>query len=169
MSWALWDFGSTGLNAVVVTFVFSIYLTNAVGDGLPGETTPTSWLGWALGAAGWWSRCWRRRRGVGRRPWRRRTTLAALSAMSVALTVAMSVVREDYRYLALGLLLVAAVSACNDLAAVPYNAMLRQLSTPQTSGQISGIGFGQAISAALYCCWWSISYSCPATATTPVC
>ena len=33
LSWALWDFGSTGLNAVVVTFVFSIYLTNAVGDG----------------------------------------------------------------------------------------------------------------------------------------
>jgi UMF1 family MFS transporter len=52
VSWALWDFGSTGLNAVVVTFVFSIYLTNAVGDGLPGDISPTSWLGWALGGAG---------------------------------------------------------------------------------------------------------------------
>lgn len=52
LSWAVWDFGSTGLNAVVVTFVFSIYLTNAVGDGLPGEISATSWLGWALGAAG---------------------------------------------------------------------------------------------------------------------
>ncbi|HEX9833692.1 MAG TPA: MFS transporter, partial [Mycobacterium sp.] len=41
-----------------------------------------------------------------------------------------------------GLVLVAAVSACNDLATVPYNAMLRQLSTPQTSGQISGFGLG---------------------------
>jgi UMF1 family MFS transporter len=143
VSWALWDFGSTGLNAVVVTFVFSIYLTNAVGDGLPGETTPTSWLGWALGAAGAVVALLAPATGVWvDAPWRRRTTLAALSAMSVALTVAMSVVREDYRYLALGLLLVAAVSACNDLAAVPYNAMLRQLSTPQTSGQISGIGFG---------------------------
>ena len=52
LSWALWDFGATGLNAVVVTFVFSIYLTNTVGDDLPGDTSPTSWLGWALGGAG---------------------------------------------------------------------------------------------------------------------
>ena len=65
-----------------------------------------------------------------------------LSALAVALTLAMSLIRDDYRYLALGLVLVAAASACNDLATVPYNAMLRQLSTPQTSGQISGFGLG---------------------------
>ncbi|HEX2213280.1 MAG TPA: MFS transporter, partial [Mycobacterium sp.] len=52
LSWALWDFGATGLNAMVVTFVFSVYLTSTVGDDLPGDTSPSSWLGWALGAAG---------------------------------------------------------------------------------------------------------------------
>jgi UMF1 family MFS transporter len=37
--------------------------------------------------------------------------------------------------------LLAATAACGDLASVPYNAMLRQLSTPQTSGRISGLGW----------------------------
>lgn len=143
LSWAIWDFGSTGLNAVVVTFVFSIYLTNAVGDGLPGEISATSWLGWALGAAGLVVALLAPLTGVWvETPWRRRRALATLSVMSVVSTAAMSVVREDWRYLALGLFLVAATSACNDLAGVPYNAMMRQLSTPRTSGQISGFGLG---------------------------
>ena len=40
------------MNAIVVTFVFSVYLTGTVGDDLPGETTPQSWLGWALALSG---------------------------------------------------------------------------------------------------------------------
>jgi UMF1 family MFS transporter len=36
ISWALWDFGATGVNAIVVTFVFSVYLTSSVGHDLPG-------------------------------------------------------------------------------------------------------------------------------------
>jgi UMF1 family MFS transporter len=143
VSWALWDFGSTGLNAVVVTFVFSIYLTNAVGEGLPGDASPTSWLGWALGSAGLVVALLAPVTGVWvEPPRRRRNTLAVLTVVAIALTVAMSAVRADYHYLALGLVLVAGVSACNDVATVPYNAMLRQLSTPQTSGQISGFGMG---------------------------
>ena len=31
-----------GVNAIVVTFVFSVYLTGQVGAGLPGPTTPAS-------------------------------------------------------------------------------------------------------------------------------
>ena len=42
---------STGLNAIVVTFVFSVYLTDAVGDDLPGGASPTSWLGSGAGAS----------------------------------------------------------------------------------------------------------------------
>ena len=34
LAWALWDCGSTGLNAIVVTFVFSVYLTKTVGAAL---------------------------------------------------------------------------------------------------------------------------------------
>jgi len=31
LAWALWDCGSTATNAIVVTFVFSVYLTGTVG------------------------------------------------------------------------------------------------------------------------------------------
>ncbi|BBY41818.1 MFS transporter [Mycolicibacterium celeriflavum] len=143
VSWALWDFGATGLNAVVVTFVFSIYLTNSVGDDLPGDISATSWLGWALGLAGLVVALLAPVTGVWvDAPWRRRRVLAVLSATAVVLIASTSFVRDDYRYLALGLLLMGCASACNELATVPYNAMLRQLSTPQTSGQISGFGLG---------------------------
>jgi UMF1 family MFS transporter len=143
ISWALWDFGATGLNAMVVTFVFSVYLTSAVGDDLPGTSSPASWLGWALGLAGAVVAVLAPVTGVWvDAPWRRRRTLALLTAVAVALTATMSVIRDDWHYLLPGLLLLAGASACNELATVPYNAMLRQLSTPQTSGQISGMGFG---------------------------
>ena len=58
------------------------------------------------------------------------------------LTAAMSLIRDDYHYLWPGLVLLACTAACSELATVPYNAMLRQLSTPQTSGRISGFGSG---------------------------
>ena len=52
----------------------------------------------------------------------------------------MSLIRADYHYLWPGLVLLACTAACSDLATVPYNAMLRQLSTGENSGRISGLG-----------------------------
>lgn len=143
ISWALWDFGATGLNAMVVTFVFSVYLTSSVGDTLPGDSSPASWLGWALGLAGLVVALLAPVTGVWvDAPWRRRRVLAMLTALAAVSTAGMSFIRDDWHYLLPGLVLLAGASACNELATVPYNAMLRQLSTPQTSGQISGMGIG---------------------------
>ncbi|MBV9352397.1 MAG: MFS transporter, partial [Mycobacterium sp.] len=64
-----------------------------------------------------------------------------LTALAVAMTNAMSLIRDDPDYLWPGLALLAVTAACTDLASVPYNAMLRQLSTPATSGRISGFGW----------------------------
>jgi UMF1 family MFS transporter len=72
---------------------------------------------------------------------RRRLALAVLTGLVVALTSAMSLIRDEPGYLWPGLALLAATAACTDLASVPYNAMLRQVSTPRTSGRISGFGF----------------------------
>ena len=142
VAWALWDCGSTGLSAIVVTFVFSVYLTRSVGDDLPGGTSPASLLGWALFFSGATVAVLAPVIGV----WvdaahRRRRTLAVLTAMVVLLTSAMSLIRDDARYLLAGLLLLGFTAACNDLASVPYNAMLRQLTTPKTSGRVSGFGW----------------------------
>lgn len=140
-AWALWDLGATGLNAIVITFVFSVYLTRAVGDDLPGDTSPASWLGRALALAGIAVALLAPVTGVWvDAPWRRRRVLAVLTGAVVVLTSAMSLIRDDHRYLWPGLILLGCTAACSDLATVPYNAMLRQLSTPQTSGRVSGLG-----------------------------
>jgi UMF1 family MFS transporter len=142
LAWALWDCGSTGVGAIVVTFVFSVYLTRSVGDDPPGGTTPAGLLGWALFFSGATVAVLAPVIGVWvDAPHRRRKTLGVLTAMVVLLTAAMSLIRDDPRYLLAGLLLLGFTAACNDLASVPYNAMLRQLTTPATYGKVSGFGW----------------------------
>ena len=143
LAWALWDVGATGVNAIVVTFVFSVYLTGTVGDDLPSATTPQSWLFRALALSGLVVALLAPVTGIWvDAPWRRRRVLAVLTGLVVLLTSAMSLIRDDYHYLWPGLVLLACAAACSELATVPYNAMLRQLSTPETSGRISGFGWG---------------------------
>jgi UMF1 family MFS transporter len=109
LSWALWDFGATGVNAIVVTFVFSVYLTSSVGHDLPGETSPASWLGRALALAGLVVALLAPITGVWvDAPWRRRRVLAVLTGAVVLLTAAMSLIRDDYHYLWIGLVLLPA-------------------------------------------------------------
>lgn len=142
VAWAMWDCGSTGLNAIVTTFVFSVYLTSAVGQGLPGGTSPASWLGRAGAVAGLTIGVLAPVVGVWvESPHRRRVALSVLTGTAVALTCAMFLIRDDPRYLWAGLVLLAATAASSDLSSVPYNAMLRQLSTPSTAGRISGFGW----------------------------
>jgi UMF1 family MFS transporter len=145
VAWALWDTGSAGVSAVVVTFVFSVYLTGAVGKGLQGGVTPASWLGRALAIAGLTIAVLAPVIGVWvENPRRRRLTLTVLTGLVVGLVSAMSLIRERPEYLWAGLALLAVGAACGDLASVPYNAMLRQLATPQNSGRISGFGLAAA-------------------------
>lgn len=140
-AWALWDCGFVGMYAIVVTFVFSVYLTQTVGEGTPGGASPTSWLGRALTVAGLIVAVLAPATGVWvQAPQMRRRALTVLTSVAVALTASMSLIRDDPSYLFAGLALLAATAACGDLAGVPYNAMLRQLSTPETSGRISGLG-----------------------------
>jgi UMF1 family MFS transporter len=142
VAWALWDCGSTGLNAIVATFVFSVYLTSSVGAGLSGATTPASWLGRAGAIAGLTVALLAPAVGVWvDSPHRRRVALSVLTGLAIVLTCAMFLIRDRPGYLWAGLVLLGATAACGDLASVPYNAMLRQLSTPQTVGRISGLGW----------------------------
>ncbi len=140
-AWALWDCGFVGMYAIVVTFVFSVYLTESVGEGMPAGASPASWLGRALAIAGVTVAVLAPLIGVWvQAPRHRRSALTVLTSASVLLTACMAFVRDDPSYLFFGLALLAATAACGDLANVPYNAMLKQLSTPENSGRISGFG-----------------------------
>jgi UMF1 family MFS transporter len=139
-AWALWDCGATGLNAIAVTFTFSVYLTSSVG-GDDADVSAASWLGYAMAIAGVVVAFFAPIAGVwADDPGRRRFMLFVFSGACTALTAAMALIRDDPAYLLPGLVLLALTAACCDLAAVPYNAMLRQLTTPQTVGRVSGLG-----------------------------
>lgn len=128
--------------AIVVTFVFSVYLTSTVGRDIAGGTSPASWLGRVLTIAGFTVAVLAPVTGVlVQAPQRRRAALTILTALAVLSTAAMSLIRAEPAYFAVGLVLLAFTAACGDLASVPYNAMLRQLTTPENSGRISGLGW----------------------------
>ncbi|MBL1078672.1 MFS transporter [Nocardia sp. 2] len=142
VAWGLWDWGSAAFNAVILTFVFSVYLTDKVGEGLPGGISASAWLGWALGIAGlvvaltapvsgqWFDATAKRKLSLG-----------ILTGATVLAMAGMFFVRDDYHYLWLGLVLLAVGATLFELANVPYNAMLRQVSTLGTVGRVSGFGW----------------------------
>ncbi|MGW5923100.1 MFS transporter [Nocardia fluminea] len=142
LAWGLWDWGSSAFQAVTLTFVFSVYLTDKVGADLPGSTPASAWLGWALAGAGLIVAltapvCGQYFDAVGSR----KRALATLTALTVGAMSLMFFVRDDYHDLWLGLALLAFASATFELAGVPYNAMMRQVSTPATVGRVSGFGW----------------------------
>ena len=51
-AWAFWDFGSAAFNAVLVTFIFSVYLTDSVGSQINAGQTPSFYYSIALAVAG---------------------------------------------------------------------------------------------------------------------
>lgn len=141
-AWGLWDWGSSAFNAVILTFVFSVYLTDAVGDDLPGSVSASSWLGWALGIAGFFIAVLAP--VTGQRfdaKAKRKRSLAILTGLTVLTMAGLFFVKDDYHYLWLGLVLLGAGSVIFELAGVPYNAMLRQVSTrPRSDGSPDSVG-----------------------------
>ncbi len=81
----------------------------------------------------------------------------------------MSLIRADYHYLWPGLILLACTAACSDLATVPYNAMLRQLSTSETFGPDLWIWLGRRLFRHRVLLLVVYSASSPGTATPAVC
>ncbi|WP_019202732.1 MFS transporter [Tsukamurella sp. 1534] len=142
VAWCTWDWGSAAFQAVMTTFVFTVYLTGAVGEDIEGPPTATSWLSWAMAASGVLVAVLApvlggRSDAAGRR----RFSLAVWSAVVAACTAGCFFVRDESQYLWLGLLLLALGTVAFELANVPYYAMLRQVSTPATIGRVSGIGW----------------------------
>ncbi|MEV0251111.1 MFS transporter [Nocardia sp. NPDC050712] len=142
VAWALWDWGSSAFHAVILTFVFSVYLVKEVGEDLPGRISAGAWLGFALGIAGFVVAVTAPVSGQ----WfdasaKRKLSLAVLTGITVLSMAALFAVRDDHRYLWLGLLLLAIGSTAFELSNIPYNAMLRQVSTPATLGRVSGFGW----------------------------
>ena len=140
LAWALWDWGSAAFNAVVTTFVFTVYIT---GSSFGDEDVISAQLGWALAIAGLVIAALAPITGQrSDTSGRRKFWLGVNTLIVVVLTAAMFFVQASPSYLLLGLFLVAAGNVFFEFAAVNYNAMLGQVSTPRTIGTVSGFGWG---------------------------
>jgi MFS transporter, UMF1 family len=138
LAWALWDWGGTAFNTVILTFVFSVYLADTVGDGRP---EASAYLGYAVGAAGFAIALLAPAVGQRADAGRRKLAVGVWTLLTIATVAGLFGVRDDWDYLWLGLVLLGLGTIFFELAVVPYNAMLRQVSTPATIGRVSGLGY----------------------------
>ncbi|MFJ4287673.1 MFS transporter [Paenarthrobacter nicotinovorans] len=140
LAWASWDWGSAAFNAVMTTFVFTVYLTsNAFG----GEDAASAALGAALAVAGLaialLAPVTGQRSDAGGR---RKLWLGVNTAATALLTGLCFFVFPRPEFLLLGVCLIALGNVFFEFAGVNYNAMLAQISTPRNIGKISGFGWG---------------------------
>ncbi|MET3205623.1 MULTISPECIES: MFS transporter [unclassified Arthrobacter] len=140
LAWAAWDWGSAAFNAVMTTFVFTVYLTsNAFG----GEDQASAVLGSALAIAGiaiaLLAPVTGQRSDNGGR---RKLWLGVNTAAVAILTGLCFFVFPRPEFLLLGVSLIALGNVFFEFAGVNYNAMLAQISTPKNIGKVSGFGWG---------------------------
>lgn len=164
VSWAAWDWGGAAFNAVITTFVFTVYLTSslfvdpavvAARDAEAGGSGPahtaydaavavlSSGLAWGVGLAGAIVALLapvlgQRTDGTGRR----KLWLGINTGVVVVVTALMFFLVGQPSYFLFGVALVAIGTVFYEIATVNYNAMLVQVSTPKTVGRVSGFGWG---------------------------
>jgi UMF1 family MFS transporter len=164
VAWAFWDWGGAAFNAVITTFVFTVYLTSsyfvspaitAARDAevdLKGpahaaftsaQASLTSGLGFGLAAAGIVVALiapvlGQRTDASGRR----KLWLAINTGVVVIATALLFFVQGSPAYFVLGVVLISVGTVFYEIATVNYNAMLIQVSTPRTVGKVSGLGWG---------------------------
>ena len=140
LMWCLWDTGTSAYNSVMLTFVFTVYLTSSA-FGTPEYTSTVLSIGMtvagfaiALTAP-----------IVGQRsdtPRSRASFLTWNTVVLVACTALAFFARPEPSYLFLGVALVAAGSVAQEFATVGYNSMLPALAGPVRMGKVSGWGWG---------------------------
>lgn len=141
-SWAFWDWGSAAFNAVLVTFIFSVYLTDSVGSTLPSGNA-TSLYSMAVALAGLIvavvAPVMGRRsdiRGT------RRSSLRIWTMVTIILMFSLFAIKNsDPIYFWIGVAIMAVANVTFEFAEVQYYAQLSQISTRTTVGRVSGFGW----------------------------
>lgn len=139
-AWSLWDWGSAAFNAVVTTFVFTVYITQpAFGE----EHVVSAQLGTALFIAGVIVALLAPVTGqLSDAAGKRKLWMGVNTLIVVASIAALVLVAPEQQYLMLGLVLLAIGTVAFEFASVSYNAMLSQISTNKNVGRVSGFGWG---------------------------
>ncbi|OFN75034.1 MULTISPECIES: MFS transporter [unclassified Corynebacterium] len=142
-AWALWDWGSAAFNAVLVTFIFSVYLTDSVGQQIDSQFTPAQWLSWSMTVAG--LVIFAVTPVMGQRSDRlgtRRRALGFWSLLTFLVMASLFFIRNDApAYFWLGLIGLAVGSMTIQFAEVNYFAQLNQVASEDKVGRVSGLGW----------------------------
>lgn len=139
LAWAAWDWGSAAFNAVMTTFVFTVYLTS---QAFGGEDHVSAILGGALSIAGLAIALLAPVTGQRSDAGGRRKLWLGLNTAAVAILTALCFfVFPRPEFLLLGVSLIALGNVFFEFAGVNYNAMLAQISTPKNIGKVSGFGW----------------------------
>lgn len=148
-AWCLYDWANSAFPAVVSTFVFATYFTEAVAAD---RATGTSLWGVAAAVSGVLIALLSPPLGaVADAGGARARMLAAFTAITVLATAALWTVapQPDHAVRAIALVIVATVAF--ELATVFYNAMLPVIAPPGRLGRISGFGWGCGYFGGLAC------------------
>lgn len=140
LAWCLWDTGSSAFSAIMLTFVFTVYLTSSSF----GETEHTSAvLSLGMTIAGFVIAFTAPLVGQSSDlPGPRARFLTANTVVLVACTALAFFAAPEPRYLVFGVTMIAVASIAVEYAQVSYNAMLPALAGPQRIGAVSGWGWG---------------------------
>ena len=140
IAWGLWDWGSAAFNAVITTFVFTVYL---VSDSFGPKADSESALSIGLAVAGLFIALLapvtgqRSDRGGRTVFW-----LGGYTAVVVVVSAFLFLVRPEPGYLWLGIVLLGVGNIFFELASVNYNAILNHLASKDRIGAVSGLGWG---------------------------
>ncbi|BAF55528.1 MFS transporter [Corynebacterium glutamicum] len=141
--WAFWDWGSASFNAVLVTFIFSVYLTDSVGATLPEGSNATSLYSMAVAIAGVIvavvAPVMGRRSDI---KGTRRRSLRMWTLVTVFLMFCLFTVKNtDPTFFWFGVAIMAIANITFEFAEVQYYAQLSQISTRENVGRVSGFGW----------------------------
>ncbi len=151
-AWASWDWGSSAFNAVVTTFVITVWLTSSAfvdnAETLSAARLDqvladhSAWLGWGLSLAGILvailAPATGRQSDTGGN---HRKMLAVWTTLVIASMAALWFVEPRESMLWFGIALIAIGNIFFELGSVNYNSLLLSVSTPRTVGRVSGIGW----------------------------
>lgn len=140
VSWAMWDWGTQPLNTVIITFVFSVYITGrAFGD----ENMTSQALALSTSIAGLIVALLAPVLGqTSDRTGRTVRNLRWQTWVIAALAASLFFVRPEPGYLWLGLGLLAVASIIGEIATVNYYSLIEDVSTKDNVGRVSGFGWG---------------------------
>ncbi|WP_067780005.1 MFS transporter [Actinomyces vulturis] len=139
-AWGLWDWGSAAFNAVITTFVFTVYLSSSsFGDTAKNESAISLGLtiaGFLIAALA---------PVTGQRSDRAGKNVYWLGIYSLVVTAvagSLFFIKPDPAYLWPGIILLGIGNVFFELASVNYNGLLSRLTPKDRMGAVSGFGWG---------------------------